>query len=464
MFKFLKNNKRLFLVCLSMVFWQKSLFSQNSTGLLFDDEAYKKVEEKAVLMRGDYQALPKSYSLKNFCPTPLSQGSYGTCVGWSTAYAARTIVEAIAQNWTSRQQINENTFSPDFAYTIAKQPNDPTCSFGTYIDQALEQMKSQGIAKKTDFDQACPQRIPTAIFQKARAFRIKDYAKVFGDYDTQNTKVEKTKKALSENKPVLIGMLCPPSFFDAKNVWLPKEMALNSYGGHAMCVVGYDDQKFGGSFEIMNSWGETWGNGGFIWIKYADFDKFVKYAFEMIYFAPKPKPTEPDLSGKMAIVMENGKEVALQHLGEGYYKSVEPLYSGNRCRIVVSNNEPAFVYVFGSDLSQKAYRLFPHKQGISPALTYKSNSVALPSENHFIKLDQNTGKDFLCVVYSKSPINLDDILKKIEVEQGDFKTKLKKVLGSQQVRQATYQQDQMKFSAVSQQQNAVVLTVEIDHL
>jgi len=88
----------------------------------------------------------------------------------------------------------------------------------------------------------------------------------------------------------------------------------------------------------------------------------------------------------------------------------------------------------------------------------------LPSENHFIKLDQNTGKDFLCVVYSKSPINLDDILKKIEVEQGDFKTKLKKVLGSQQVRQATYQQDQMKFSAVSQQQNAVVLTVEIDHL
>ena len=33
-------------------------------------------------------------------------------------------------------------------------------------------------------------------------------------------------------------------------------------GGHAMCVVGYD----GDNFEIVNSWGTGWRNGGFAWL------------------------------------------------------------------------------------------------------------------------------------------------------------------------------------------------------
>jgi C1A family cysteine protease len=37
-----------------------------------------------------------------------------------------------------------------------------------------------------------------------------------------------------------------------------------------MCIVGFDDTKFGGAFEIANSWGDDWANGGFIWIRYDD--------------------------------------------------------------------------------------------------------------------------------------------------------------------------------------------------
>lgn len=43
----------------------------------------------------------------------------------------------------------------------------------------------------------------------------------------------------------------------------PRERSL---GGHAFVLVGYDDMRQ--SFRIANSWGETWGDGGYAWLPY----------------------------------------------------------------------------------------------------------------------------------------------------------------------------------------------------
>ena len=40
--------------------------------------------------------------------------------------------------------------------------------------------------------------------------------------------------------------------------------------GHAVSIIGYNDNKYGGCFEIMNSWGTDYGDNGFMWIKYED--------------------------------------------------------------------------------------------------------------------------------------------------------------------------------------------------
>jgi C1A family cysteine protease len=50
---------------------------------------------------------------------------------------------------------------------------------------------------------------------------------------------------------------------------------------HAICIIGYDDKRYGGAFEIVNSWGSDWGNGGYLWIKYNDFYKMFP-SFYMI--------------------------------------------------------------------------------------------------------------------------------------------------------------------------------------
>ncbi|NJO89815.1 MAG: hypothetical protein HC831_13370 [Chloroflexia bacterium] len=85
------------------------------TGLIFNDAEYAKVPIKATLTRSLYgSSLPTSASLKKYTPSPLSQGAYGTCVGWSTAFCAFTIVEAKSNGWSDQATIDDNTFSPGF--------------------------------------------------------------------------------------------------------------------------------------------------------------------------------------------------------------------------------------------------------------------------------------------------------------------------------------------------------------
>ena len=66
-----------------------------------------------------------------------------------------------------------------------------------------------------------------------------------------------------------------------QKVWEPtsRDYSMSGFGGHAMCVIGYDDDLQGGAFQIMNSWGQEWGDRGFCWIRYDDFEHFVKEAY-----------------------------------------------------------------------------------------------------------------------------------------------------------------------------------------
>ena len=66
-----------------------------------------------------------------------------------------------------------------------------------------------------------------------------------------------------------------------KDVWTPTEedKSMMGFGGHAQCVVGYDDEKYGGAFLIMNSWGSQWGNNGFAWVNYKVFKYFAREAY-----------------------------------------------------------------------------------------------------------------------------------------------------------------------------------------
>ena len=80
-------------------------------GLEFDENLYEEVPQSVPLVTRSFTKLPSSYSLKAYAPTPRSQGRQGSCVGWATAFGARTISNAIKNGWENQTyKINQNEF------------------------------------------------------------------------------------------------------------------------------------------------------------------------------------------------------------------------------------------------------------------------------------------------------------------------------------------------------------------
>ncbi len=435
------------------------------TGLNFNDAKYKSVPKKAPLTRSLYTDIPSSFSLKKYAPIPKSQGQHGTCVGWSTAYAGMTILESIHKNRTDKETTTSNTFSPGFVYKQIKNNNDTYCQLGASIADALNIMKTKGVCKYNDITEVnCPAYLSPALFSKASKYKIKDYAKIFGMFDSKEFKINAVKKSISQKNPVIIGMNTPKSFYTAKNEWKPTESSSLTYGGHAMCIVGYDDNKYGGAFEIMNSWGTGWGNDGFIWISYETFNKFVKYAYEMIDF--KTSETDFSLAGSVKFIKADGTESSATY-SNGIYKLNEAYKSGTLFRLYISNSAPAYVYAFGYDATKKTFTIFPHSKNISPALNYAQNDVAIPDEDHYIQTDNTTGKDYLCVLYSKDKLNIEDIKSQIENTYGSFKDRVYYVLKEQLISPELieFNQKNIAFSVKNNNNNQIIsLIVETDHI
>lgn len=466
------------------------------TGLVRDNEAYEKIPIKPTLLTRDYESLPESYSLRKYCPKTGSQGVYGTCSAWSTTYAARTIAEAIKRGWTDQTTITEEAFAPLFVYAQNKGKRDSTCILGIRINEALGTLKTIGAPKKKHFNVQCANYTPKLIVDEAKDFKIEDYFTLFNYLcKSREEKINKVKKAISQERAVIICMNMPRSFRHALDVWNVNDPNEPTIEYHAMCVVGYDNQKEGGAFLIMNSWSERWGNGGYTWVKYDDFARYVDHAFEMYV----PKTNAPDflpndsndveekkdtitipvieyrrglekkLAGGMYLQLSTGEIIPMTLLSS---KGQRPLYraksrytSGTRFRIYFSNDEPAYVYMIGSDQGNHVSKLFPHKDNISPALVYSSNNMALPDEYHWIQLGDNGGKDYLCLLYSARELPFNDILNNIRNGQGDFMTKLTKALELYDLvseNDCKYEKNEAKFKAVTKGM-VVPLVIEMAH-
>ena len=67
---------------------------------------------------------------------------------------------------------------------------------------------------------------------------------------------------------------------ESNDVYDEFDLATVTRGYHAICVVGYDDNKK--AFKIINSWGDNWGIEGYGYISY---DLFLNYQNEFgIYY------------------------------------------------------------------------------------------------------------------------------------------------------------------------------------
>ena len=201
----------------------------------------------------------------NYLGKVMNQGNCGSCV----AFASIATLEGQVSISSGMPGLNP-TFSPQMLFACG----GGACDRGWTPGSAASYLKNSGVADEacmpytsgsTSSDANCSDRCSDA---SARSFKISDFNKPSGSIFGGGGKgsIESVKAALQKG-PLLTTLTVYEDFVTySSGVYLHKNGP--ALGGHAVSLVGYDDSKQ--AWLVRNSWGEEYGENGFVWVSYAD--------------------------------------------------------------------------------------------------------------------------------------------------------------------------------------------------
>ena len=244
-----------------------------------------------------------------YLPAVGNQGDLGACVSWATVYYQYTYMHNKTKNITTTAQ---NTFSPSYINNFLKAAG------GANFPKSYQLMETQGSATVADVP-IQTQKVPDTnylswhatgkVWENSSANRVVKH--VFFSQEDENSvypvhegtpvkspdskELDVIKTALA-NGEILVFAACigdetmptttikkssvsgvDNSFVGQQVVYCHASRGTN----HAMTIVGYNDNIWTdinsnnqvdegemGAFKMLNSWGATYGNNGYMWIAY----------------------------------------------------------------------------------------------------------------------------------------------------------------------------------------------------
>jgi len=222
--------------------------------------------------------IPVSFDFTKLMSPVRNQGSEGTCV----AFASVVGLKEFQDKKEYRKLVR---LSPRFLYNLCKKFDDIPFEDGTYPRIAMKVLLNYGVCHES-FWPYIPKKKghPRAGADKdALKFKIKAYARIKSQLEM--------KRSLLVNGPFVAGVQVFNSWF-AKGVEgsglvpMPKRND-NSVGGHAICIVGYDDKS--SIFKFKNSWGANWGSDGYGYLPYEYMKKYCSDAWSATDLIENPK-------------------------------------------------------------------------------------------------------------------------------------------------------------------------------
>ena len=446
----------------------KNLFSQS--GYNFSPQEFKKANVYEGLTDDNTKnPLPESVSLLKFAPDRKNQGQQGSCVAWSSVYAARSIAEAASTN----QSGNSTAFSPAFVYN---QIGLEGCQ-GAYIQNAMEFMATKGVVAYNDFpydDQDCSRQPNSALENKATQNKLHGFTRLTDGESTEGINVRAVKEHLAKDAPVVIGMMVGGSFMQGmmgKQMWAPtdEDRSQTGFGGHAMCVIGYDDRKQ--AFQLMNSWGPEWGENGIGWVRYADFKEFVREAYGVDPMPKRGAATTIGFEAAIGLVKNDDKQyIPLKLKAGNVFETVSTVAPGTKFKMEIKNSTECNIYIFGQETDGSSYTLFPYPSKEDATKTAFSPFCGITGYRLFPRgkslVPDNVGnKDVFAIIVTKQPLNWFAINSSISKSNGaDYGAKVAAALQQNAVEGVQFaagSSGTINFKANNAAQNAVLCVVEV---
>jgi len=223
-------------------------------------------------------ALPDVFSLRDKM-TSIQKQNWGTC----TSHMA----DAIAEYWNSLEYHKEIKLAQKFIYYNTKKISGLWTIQGDYLRNAFKSVVKYGacleetfpdIRRKT-WEEYIKDVPPPEAYQEAEKFKGKTFWAVTKGLDS-------FRQAIYQNKtPIGFGMRWYESYRDiGQDGKLPlpggKEL-----GGHAVVGVDWEYEKFW----VRNSWGKKWGNKGYFYIPFNEFDKHEIWNAYVLLDIQRPK-------------------------------------------------------------------------------------------------------------------------------------------------------------------------------
>lgn len=385
--------------------------AQYATGGVLDPKQFDKAQIYEATDESKTN-LPEAVSLLKFAPSPGDQGQQGSCVAWSSAYGARTILESV----TTGENPDQIKFSPSFLYN---QIGLDGCQ-GSYIIRAMENMTQVGAVPLSEFpydDQDCNRQPSGALKQEASQYRMLGFTRLTKGDNLNNIDLYAIKEHLAKDVPVVIGMAVGGSFMQdmmGQEVWHPTDDDYNmiGFGGHAMCVIGYDDRKEGGAFQILNSWGNQWGQNGVAFVRYNDFKHFVREAYGLNPMPKQGSAAAQNLECSIGLVENKTKKyIPLQLKTGNTFQTTTAILKGTQFKMEVKNSSECYVYVLGMETDGSSYVLFPYPMKNDATRTKYSPYCGITGYRLFprgmsMMADSIGNKDYIAVVVSKDSMNV----------------------------------------------------------
>jgi len=406
--------------------------------------------------------LPERVSLADYAPTRLNQGRQGSCVGWASAYGARTILYARETG----KEPDAVAFSPAYLYNqIALEG----CQ-GSYLYEAMEKMRTTGglLLKEYPYSESSCANAPQGQdLQRGRNYVTKGYERLTVDGNNHQVNLASIRQNLAQGAPVVIGMMVGGTFLQemvGKDVWIPsqRDYSMAGYGGHAMCVIGYDDLKEGGAFQIMNSWGKEWGRNGIAWVRYADFEHFTREAYGLHPMGSSEKFDPDRLEAEIGLVRsEDGQRLPLRKVSGNIYRTVNKINAGTAFKAEVSNSIECNIYVFGEEVDGSTYVLFPYTEKHSPYCGITGTRI-FPRDYSMVP-DKTGSRDRIVVVLAKEAIDFTALNGQFNASGGELAGRVEQVLQPQLARDIRVAgTETAQVAARLGGRNAVAVVIEID--